>query len=82
MPCSSACRPFAHGAPERAAITRGLPFFVEKPVTLDMDVAEADTAEVAERGLATAVGYHWRYLLGSLTRAYGMAGHDERADRP
>lgn len=130
--------PFAHGAPERAAIKRGLPFFVEKPVALDLAVAEAVAAEVAERGLVTAVGYHWRYLdtvdevqtliartparllsgywldstppprwwwqqdqsggqmveqtthlldlsrylLGPVTRVYGLAGHDERPDFP
>ncbi|WP_156421515.1 glycosyltransferase [Aureimonas sp. AU40] len=54
--------PFAHGAPERAAIERGIPFFVEKPVALDLDTAEAIAAEVEAKGLVTAVGYHWRYL--------------------
>ncbi|GGD08652.1 glycosyltransferase [Aureimonas glaciei] len=54
--------PFAHGAPERAAIARGLPFFVEKPVSLDLATAEEIAAAVAEKGLITAVGYHWRYL--------------------
>ncbi|RYI32716.1 MAG: glycosyltransferase, partial [Acetobacteraceae bacterium] len=54
--------PFAHGPAERSALAAGLPFFVEKPITLDLDLAEALAAEVAERGLITAVGYHWRYL--------------------
>jgi predicted dehydrogenase/glycosyltransferase involved in cell wall biosynthesis len=54
--------PFAHGAPERAAIARGLPFFVEKPVALDLATAEEIAVEVARAGLVTAVGYHWRYL--------------------
>ncbi len=54
--------PFAHGAPERAAIAAGLPFFVEKPVALDLATAEAIADEVAAKGLVTAVGYHWRYL--------------------
>ena len=54
--------PFAHGAPERAALTAGLPFFVEKPVALDLATAEAIAAEVDAQGLVTAVGYHWRYL--------------------
>lgn len=52
--------PFAHGSPERAAIAAGLPFFVEKPVSLDLAAAEAIAADAA--GLVTAVGYHWRYL--------------------
>lgn len=54
--------PFAHGAPERAAIAAGLPFFVEKPISLDAALAcEIDEA-VRRAGLVTAVGYHWRYL--------------------
>ena len=54
--------PFAHGAAERAVIARGLPFFVEKPISLDIHLAEQLAAEVASAGLITAVGYHWRYL--------------------
>ena len=54
--------PFAHGAAERAVIARGLPFFVEKPISLDLDLAERLAAEIAAAGLITAVGYHWRYL--------------------
>ncbi|KQT57569.1 glycosyl transferase family 1 [Aureimonas sp. Leaf460] len=54
--------PFAHGAPERAAIEKGLPFFVEKPVGLDLATAEAISRDVTAAGLVTAVGYHWRYL--------------------
>lgn len=54
--------PFAHGAPERAAIVRGLPFFVEKPLALDIEIAEAIGRAVAETGLITGCGYHWRYL--------------------
>ncbi len=54
--------PFAHGAPERAALAAGLPFFVEKPVALDIATAEAIARDVAAAGLVTAVGYHWRYL--------------------
>src|SRR5205823_15029748 len=29
--------PFAHGPPEIAALERGLPFFVEKPVAIDLE---------------------------------------------
>ncbi|MDO5371141.1 glycosyltransferase [Paracoccus sp. (in: a-proteobacteria)] len=54
--------PFAHGPAERACIARGLPFFVEKPISLDIDLAEEIAEEVAAAGLITAVGYHWRYL--------------------
>nr|WP_319934246.1 glycosyltransferase [Lichenihabitans sp. Uapishka_5] len=54
--------PFAHGAPERAALAKKLPFFVEKPVALDLALAEEIAAAVAAAGLVTGVGYHWRYL--------------------
>ncbi|MGY1691471.1 Gfo/Idh/MocA family protein [Geodermatophilus sp. SYSU D01105] len=54
--------PFAHGPLEAAALARGLPFFVEKPLALDLATAEAVAAEVARTGLTTAVGYHWRHL--------------------
>jgi predicted dehydrogenase len=54
--------PRAHGAPEHAAIERDLPFFVEKPLALDVATAEDIAAAVKDRALATATGYHWRYL--------------------
>jgi predicted dehydrogenase len=54
--------PFAHGDPEDALLRAGVPFFVEKPVSLDLDTAERIAADVAERGIVTATGYHWRYL--------------------
>jgi len=54
--------PFAHGEAERAVIARGLPFFVEKPLSLDLALAEEIAANVEARGLVTGVGYHWRYL--------------------
>lgn len=54
--------PFAHGAPESAALERGLPFFVEKPLAADLATAERIADEVTARGLVTAAGYHWRYL--------------------
>ena len=52
--------PFAHGEPERLAIDHDLPFFVEKPVAIDLAQAEEIARDAA--ALVTAVGYHWRYL--------------------
>lgn len=54
--------PFAHGAPELAAIERGVPFFVEKPLAVDGETAEEIARRVEQKGLVTGVGYHWRYL--------------------
>src|SRR5829696_4175970 len=54
--------PFAHGAPERAVLARGLPLFVEKPLSVDRDTAEQLAAEVERAGVVTGTGYHWRCL--------------------
>ena len=54
--------PFAHGDLEIAVIAAGLPFFVEKPLAADLDVAETVADAVARAGLPTATGYHWRHL--------------------
>src|SRR5439155_19621617 len=54
--------PFAHGDPERVAIERGLPFFVEKPLAADLKTAEVVGREVEAGGIVTSTGYHWRYL--------------------
>jgi predicted dehydrogenase/glycosyltransferase involved in cell wall biosynthesis/NADPH:quinone reductase-like Zn-dependent oxidoreductase len=54
--------PFAHGAAEFDLIDRRIPFFVEKPVSMDLELAEQIATRIRECGLITAVGYHWRYL--------------------
>src|SRR5579863_1946538 len=53
--------PFAHGETEILAVQRQLPFFVEKPVALRLDIAQEITAAVQHAGLITSVGYQWRY---------------------
>ena len=67
--------PFAHGTPERAALAAGLPFFVEKPVALDLATAEEIAAAVAAQGLVTAAGYHWRYL-DTVDEVRGLLAHN------
>ena len=54
--------PFAHGPLEAAAVDRNLPFFVEKPLALDLATAVDVADRVRGQGLTTAVGYHWRHL--------------------
>ena len=54
--------PFAHGPLESAAVNRDLPFFVEKPLALDLATAVDIAEQVRGRDLVTAVGYHWRHL--------------------
>ncbi len=53
---------FAHGQPELDVIERGLPFLVEKPVAINMDIAREVEAAVANVGIITCVGYQLRYL--------------------
>jgi len=54
--------PFAHGAPETAVLSAGVPLFVEKPLAVTAEIAERVGARVAAAGVLTAVGLHWRYL--------------------
>lgn len=53
--------PYAHGEMEFALIERGIHFFVEKPVALDLDLGKSirDAAKAAK--LITAVGFQCRY---------------------
>src|SRR5262249_36713213 len=67
--------PFAHGPAERAAIERGVPFFVEKPVGNDLGVCREIAQEVERRGLLTAVGYMTRYRK-SVQAARGILKED------
>jgi len=52
--------PYAHGAIEHALIERNIPFFVEKPLAMNEEPDEI-ARKIAETGLITSVGYHWRY---------------------
>ncbi|HEV2796482.1 MAG TPA: Gfo/Idh/MocA family oxidoreductase [Nocardioides sp.] len=54
--------PFAHGAPERDVLAHRLPLFVEKPLSARWEVAEDLGRRVAEAGVVTGTGYHWRCL--------------------
>ena len=68
--------PFGHGPIEEAVATAGLPMFVEKPLGLDLAVPERVAKVVADAGVPTAVGHHWRYA-SSVRRARELI-----ADRP
>ncbi len=70
--------PFAHGAPERAVLEAGLPFFVEKPLAADLDTAERIAESVADQGIVTATGYHWRAMPGVQRAAEILAEHPVR----
>lgn len=54
--------PDAHVDQELTAAARGIHLFVEKPLPLDIEKAEAIARNVRRAGIVTAVGFHWRYL--------------------
>lgn len=53
--------PFAHGDIEQEACERGIHFFVEKPVAVDMATANRVAKAVRESGVITQVGYMFRF---------------------
>ncbi len=57
-----AVEPTAHDGTEEGAIDRGLPFLVEKPMTLDVKQGRKIAAQIKEKKLITAVGFQDRYL--------------------
>lgn len=54
--------PTAHTDSETRAIDMGIPFLVEKPMTLDLKQADDIAARLEETGLVSAVGFQDRYL--------------------
>lgn len=65
--------PCAHGD-EFLAIERGIPFFIEKPVNLKLDQAQAIARAVARKRLITSVGYMNRYRKSAQTVRKMLAG--------
>ncbi len=57
-----AIEPTAHSDTETRAIDMGIPFLVEKPMTLDLAQADEIARRVKETNLITAVGFQDRYL--------------------
>ncbi len=60
--CYISIPPYQHGEPELDVIQRGLPFFVEKPLALTLDLAQDILERVEQRNLGTCVGYQIRYV--------------------
>ncbi len=53
--------PYCHGEIEFETIRRGIPFFVEKPLALDLDLARRIRDAAEAKGLITASGFQCRY---------------------
>ena len=60
--CYISIPPHMHGEPEIDVTHKGLPFFVEKPLALKLDLAEDILDRIQKRGVGTCVGYQIRYL--------------------
>ena len=54
--------PAEHGDIERAAIARGIHLFIEKPMALDMALAEEINALAKEKNVIACIGFQDRYL--------------------
>ena len=67
--------PGMHGSLELGLAQDGIPFYVEKPLHLDLVVAAEVRKAIRERGLITSVGYQMRYS-GAV-----RAAHEYLADR-
>ena len=57
-----AVEPTAHTDIEERIIDMGIPFLIEKPMTLDLDKADKIAKAIADKKLVTAVGFQDRYL--------------------
>jgi predicted dehydrogenase len=53
--------PTCHGNIEFETIGRGIPFFVEKPIALDVDLAREMAAQVEKHKIIAASGFQCRY---------------------
>jgi len=59
--CFICLPPFAHEDQEIVCIEKNIPFFVEKPVHLNLTKAKEIAEEIKKKNLITAVGYQDRY---------------------
>jgi len=56
--------PYSHGQPEKVVLEHKLPFFMEKPVAIDVKTARMVAEGVKKHKLITGVGYMTRYRKG------------------
>ena len=58
--------PFAHGDIEEEAAKRGIHFFVEKPIAINLDLAKRVKTAVDSYGVLAQVGYMMRFAKGCI----------------
>jgi predicted dehydrogenase len=54
--------PFAHGEAERKVIEKRLPFFIEKPIGINLNTTKEVLSLIEKDNIIVSVGYHWRYM--------------------
>ncbi|MCM8818352.1 MAG: Gfo/Idh/MocA family oxidoreductase [Candidatus Omnitrophica bacterium] len=60
--CYICIPPFAHSGQEEECIERNIPFFIEKPIHLDLEKAKMINEKIKEKNVITSVGYVLRYF--------------------
>ena len=57
--------PGVHGETELDLVKARVPFYIEKPVHLELDACQKVLDELEKTPVINSVGYHWRYAAGS-----------------
>ncbi len=57
--------PGVHGTTELDLAQKGVPFYIEKPVHLELDACQKVLDQLEKSPVINSVGYHWRYGKGS-----------------
>ncbi len=57
--------PGVHGETELDLAKAGIPFYIEKPVHLDLDACQRVLEQIEKSPVINSVGYHWRYGTGA-----------------
>ncbi|MFN4226552.1 MAG: Gfo/Idh/MocA family protein [Candidatus Ratteibacteria bacterium] len=60
--CYICVPPYAHIGQEEECIERNIPFFIEKPINLNLEKAEKIAEKIENKNLITSVGYVLRYF--------------------
>lgn len=68
--------PGVHGETELDIARAGIPFYIEKPVHLDLDACARVLDQIEKQPVINSVGYHWRYGAGSQAVKNFLAGRE------
>lgn len=66
--------PGVHGQTELDIAKAGIPFYIEKPVHLELDACQRVLDQLEKSPVINSVGYHWRYGRGSQAVKKFLAG--------